>query len=218
MTKFYPVTHYFGLGITAIALICSAILVMDHDTQKCLYQINGSDWSQCVPDHSWACTGPAMDVEVNMSTGLVNFDVTCPWRKGTAILSYLSFVMTGIYLVIYALTPKFRATYAINLQLLAGVLAFGTLLAGFIAELTDILIGNDNLPDHFSQPGVRVRSAQTPFDFTLGFQFVMMVAVLVLVVLNYKTNYIAGKKALLDEESEYQKFYSVRNTAANTIM
>jgi len=153
-----------------------------------------------------------------MSTGLVNFDVICGWRKGTSVLSYIGLVMTAIYLVIYAFAPKFRATYMMNLQLLAGVLAFGTLLAGFIAELTDIVIGNDNLPDRFSQPGVRVRSAQTPYDFTLGFVFVMMVAVLVLVVSNYKNNYVAGKKALLDEEAEYQKFYSGRNTATNTVM
>jgi len=208
MAKPYPVSHYFALGIVTIALICSTVLVMDHDTQTCKYQMNGSDWSQCVPDHSWTCTGPAMDVDVNMSTGLVNFDVTCAWRRGTSIISYLAFVATAVYLLIYAFTPKIRATYTPTIQLIAGMTAFGLLLAGFIAELVDIMIGSDNLPDHFSQPGVRVRAIQTPYDFTLGFVFIMLVSVLILVITNYRSNYVTGRKALLDEEAEYQKFYS----------
>ena len=202
--KLSKILEIFRLLLLSLLLINISISIA-YGQESCSYQKLPTDrWKLCGSDIPISCHEPAHLAHMrNISTPIQAYEieVICPWRSITSHLSYSSFVLGFLVIIISSLDMMVKSKGLICLTLLVGFLTMGFVSATFIFMILDVVRGDDATDDYplTSVPDIYpiVVIDQAVYIANIIFFFLTFLSIIGLLIFAIKVGAILAKEETL---------------------
>jgi len=208
--------RYILSAFALILLVALFVLTATHDSYKCRYSSDEKNtWGQCDDDYKLFCTSPAVELQGEIDGTLllkkVYYNLVCPWRTGTNVMSYIALIMATLFTITILLTSKTSSmNLGTGLTVMGGLTGAG-LLTSFVLMIVDTVDGKNGLgsTNGFS---TLLQTSQAAYVWSIILIAFLMGLIISLTILAFRTHY-KGLSTPLAQETTTTGHYNVYTRA-----